>query len=250
MVPIVLRRRMRGELESKARYQRASICRADSALVCNVDLLLANVDRVLPCRKDLCELARLFAAARIDAVEQFRILTRIAVDLVFAISVDVEAAHLLGLERIRRQLELMISHTILTRAYLIRYLERIYRTFPFILVHRNIHNVRDLGLRRTRCDRRIRICDNQRVARTRMFKEIEDALFFHQARREIPIRFAILNAIISWFVVSLKPEARVKTIEHFSEHVRYGKILENAVVRTLRKQPNLRADDRAVFRKA
>ena len=79
------------------------------------------------------------------------------------------------------------------------------------------------------------IGDHQHMAIKLMFKEIEDALLFHQALDEIEVGFPVLGTILPRWITPSQIKAHILALDiglfqYLLEDVRHGSLLEDAQV--------------------
>jgi hypothetical protein len=89
----------------------------------------------------------------------------------------------------------------------------------------------DMGLRRIR--------NHHLMPPVGMLKEIIDPFFFHQAAREIEIGFAVLNAILAVFVLTVELIGTVKPAQYLFQNIRHGLLLKNPAPSLARQKPYL-----------
>ena len=73
-----------------------------------------------------------------------------------------------------------------------------------------------------------------------VLEKVVDALFFHQARSEVKIRLAILDAIVPRIECTLNLIGHIQTREDFFQNVGHTYMLEYPALRAVGQEPDLR----------
>src|ERR1035437_5768794 len=79
-----------------------------------------------------------------------------------------------------------------------------------------------------------------------MAEEIEDAFFLHQARDEIEIRFAILNAVLPLGIGIVQLPGDIEALQDLLQDIGHLQVLKDAQISLARQHPDLGRDGGAV----
>src|SRR5580704_4180509 len=210
---ILVRASMAGKIKAIAGDKGAAVARTDANQVAGFLFLHAN-------------LRARFAFGLLG------IFARIIEDFILVVTADLENRLFVGQQARAGSLEIVVRHRVFSRTKLLLEIPGTNEVLIFA-IDTSGEVQTDFGLAGTGLVNAGLITHDQGVFILFVFEEIKDAVLLHEARNEVEVRFAILNAVFTLLKVALQrileiPEAAI--LEDFCHDVRNSHVLEDTAI--------------------